>query len=153
MRITKAKNTACKSLTDLTIQSKAYWNYSAEQIHEWLDDLTISAQYIDTHEVYQLTKSKVLIGYYSFFLSNEKEAVLDNLFVAPKYIGKGYGKILMEHFIETVRNLNVEIVSLYADPNSEIFYTKVGFKVIGQLETSIKNRFLPIMELEIKKSP
>ena len=30
------------------------------------------------------------------------------------------------------------------------FYEQLGFKVIGKLETSIKDRFLPIMEMKIK---
>lgn len=151
MKIIKAKNTDCKKLTALTIQSKAYWNYSSKQIHEWIDDLTISTQYIDNNEVYSLIDSETLVGYYSFFSLNEKEVVLDNLFVLPDYIGKGCGKFLMVHFLEKVKTLNFEKVRLDSEPNAEKFYAKFGFKVIGKLKTSIKNRFLPIMELEIKE--
>jgi N-acetylglutamate synthase-like GNAT family acetyltransferase len=153
MKITKAKNIDSKQLTELTIQSKAYWNYSTKQLDKWIDDLTITAQYIDDNQVYQLIESEVLIAYYSFFSLNKKEVVLDNMFVAQNYIGKGYGKILMAHFLEKVHHLHFEKVSLYSEPNAEMFYTKFGFKVTGKLKTSVKNRFLPIMELDIKKSP
>ncbi len=151
MKIIKAKNTDSKRLTALTITSKAYWNYSSKQIQEWKEDLTISTEYITNNEVYKLIEFDVLIGYYSFYSLNKKEVVLDNIFVDPIYIGKGYGKILMNHFLETVKNLGFEKASLHSEPNAELFYAKIGFKVIGKLETSIKNRFLPIMELDLKK--
>jgi N-acetylglutamate synthase-like GNAT family acetyltransferase len=152
MKIIKAKNTDSKGLTELTLKSKAYWGYSLKQIDEWRDDLTINAKYIETNEVYSLIESNILIGYYSFFSLNKREVVLDNIFVDPKYIGKGYGKILMNHFLQKAKGLGFEKVSLHSEPNAEFFYTKIGFKVIGQLETSIENRFLPIMELEIKNN-
>ena len=56
----------------------------------------------------------------------------------------------MNHFFKIVKNQGFEYIYLYSDPNAERFYQNLGFKIIGQLESSIKNRFLPIMELEIK---
>ena len=46
-------------------------------------------------------------------------------------------------------NKNVKKVILDADPNAEKFYEKLGFLKIGQFETSIKNRLMPIMEMNI----
>jgi len=47
--------------------------------------------------------------------------------------------------------ISFEYIYLDSDPNAEKFYQNLGFKVVGQLESSIKNRFLPIMELEIEQ--
>jgi predicted GNAT family N-acyltransferase len=41
-------------------------------------------------------------------------------------------------------------VILEAEPNAEGFYAKFGFVKIGEIETSIKNRYLPVMELVIE---
>jgi len=38
---------------------------------------------------------------------------------------------------------------LEADPNATNFYLKMGFKIIEQKESSIPNRFLPIMEKDL----
>ena len=38
-------------------------------------------------------------------------------------------------------------MTLDADPNAESFYARFGFTQVGQLQSSIKDRFLPIMEL------
>ncbi|WP_317197398.1 GNAT family N-acetyltransferase [Flavobacterium psychroterrae] len=88
-----------------------------------------------------------IIGYYSFFHESENTIKLDNLFVLPDFIGKGFGKILMNDFLNKLKNIDGQKVILNSEPNAETFYAKFGFVKIGQIETSIKDRYLPIMEL------
>ena len=57
---------------------------------------------------------------------------------------------MMNHFIQQVKDKGYERIHLESEPNVEKFYQNLGFKVIDWLESSIKNRFLPIMELELK---
>jgi hypothetical protein len=38
---------------------------------------------------------------------------------------------------------------MFADPNAERFYEKMGFQVIGSKPTQDNARFLPIMELNL----
>lgn len=149
MNIIKAKNTDAEKLTALTIRSKSHWNYSAEQIEEWTDVLTITTDYIENNEVYQLIDNHELIGYYSFFKLNENNVKLDNIFIDPSFIGKGYGKQLMDDFYLRIQKRGFKKISLDSDPHAEEFYKKLGFKVVGKLATSIKDRFLPIMEMDI----
>jgi GNAT superfamily N-acetyltransferase len=150
MKIEKAQNVDAIDLTELTIHSKSYWGYSLEQIAQWKDDLTISVEYINQAEVYKLIKENQLVGYYSYLELDNKKVKLDNIFLEPDFIGKGYGKVMMNHFIQHVKDKGYERIELESEPNAEKFYQNLGFKVIGWLESSIKNRFLPIMELEIK---
>lgn len=141
MTISKAKNTDAEKLTALTIRSKSHWGYSAEQIEEWNDVLTITVDYIENDE---------LIGYYSFFKLDGKSVKLDNVFIDPPFMGKGYGKKLMNDFYYRIQQIGFKKIILDSDPHAEEFYKKLGFKVVGQLASSIKNRFLPIMELDVK---
>ncbi|WP_299444335.1 GNAT family N-acetyltransferase [uncultured Aquimarina sp.] len=150
MKIEKAIKNDSNDLTELTIRSKSHWNYSKEQIEEWRDDLTVSEIYILEKEVYKLINRNDLIGYYSYFRINDLDVKLENLFIEPEFIRKGFGKMLMNDFLQRIQNAKFERIILDADPNVEKFYEKIGFKVIGKLETSIKNRFLPIMEMKIK---
>ena len=149
MKIEKAKNIDNIELSELRVRSKSHWNYSLEQIKKWKIDLTVSAEYIDKNEVYKLKEDNKLIGYYSFIRMNSKKVKLDNIFINSEFIGRGYGKILMEHFFKQAKNKGVKNIYLDSDPHAEKFYLNLGFKVSGQLESSIKNRFLPIMELKI----
>ena len=153
MTIEKARKKDARILTDLTIRSKSYWDYSAEQIMSWKDDLTITTEYIDKNEVYKLTnKDNITIGYYSYIFLNDAVIKLDNLFIDPPYIGHDYGTLLMNDFLKRIKSLKFEKVTLDADPNAERFYHKFGFKTMGKLKSTVENRFLPIMEIKISKA-
>lgn len=152
MTIEKAKNIDGNELTELTIRSKSHWNYSKEQIAKWKNDLIVTSNYIDEKEVYKLLLNNILIGYYSYFELNGENVKLENLFIEPKFIGQGYGRLLMSDFLQRVKKAEYNKVTLDADPNAEKFYSKIGFKIVGQLKSSLKDRFLPIMEMEIASS-
>lgn len=150
MTVEKALNSDHKTLTEITKKSKAYWGYSDEQIENWSEFLTVTPIYIDTNGVYKLTIEKKLAAYYSFLYEDEKTVKLDNLFVLPEYIGKGFGKFLMRHFLLEMDKTSVNKIILNSEPNAELFYAKLGFVKTGEIETSIKDRFMPVMELNIK---
>ncbi|WP_262147665.1 GNAT family N-acetyltransferase [Chryseobacterium foetidum] len=149
MEIIKANTYDHKILTEITKKSKAYWGYSNEQMEEWSDLLTIKEEYFKNNEVYKLLINNSTVAYYSYFSINENTVKLDNLFVLPDEIGKGYGKLLMNDFISKIKKSKTKIIILDADPNAQKFYESFGFTKIGKIETSIKNRFLPIMELQL----
>lgn len=147
MTIKQANSNENEILTEITKKSKAFWGYSNEQIEIWSEFLTVSKEYIETNPVYNLVIEDQIIGYYSFFHESENTIKLDNLFVLPGFIGKGFGKILINDFLNRLKDIDVQKVILNSEPNAETFYKKFGFVKIGQIETSIKDRFLPIMEL------
>lgn len=150
--IERAKARDADGLTTLTRTSKAHWGYSAEQMEEWKDDLMVSETYIEENEVYLKRYGDEVIGYYSYRSISETTIKLDNLFIAPKYMGKGIGQELINDFFNRVKQTKCNIVTLDADPHAETFYLKFGFRTIDQKETSIPGRFLPIMELELENT-
>lgn len=149
MKIEKATQNDHEILTQITKKSKAYWGYSEEKIEKWNNNLTISQNYIQTNSVFKLLINNTIIGYYSYINKQENTVKLDNLFILPDYIGKGFGKYLIQDFLIRMRDNNYKKVTLDSEPNAEKFYQKMGFKKIGQFETSIKNRFMPIMEMDL----
>jgi GNAT superfamily N-acetyltransferase len=149
MKIEKASINDNEILTEITKKSKAYWGYSEEQILKWNDNLTITTAYIENNSVFKLINNDETVGYYSYIIEEKRNVLLDNLFILPKYIGKGFGKYLMNDFLNRMKNENFEKITLDSEPNAENFYLKFGFKKIGEFETSIKNRFMPIMEIHL----
>jgi len=147
--ISKATTEDSEILTDITKKSKAHWGYSNKQMESWSSQLTITTNYIEISEVYKLVINDLVVGYYSYVILEENVVQLDNLFVLPEYIGKGLGTFLMSDFLDRCKALKFQKVVLDADPNAENFYKKHGFITVGQIETSIKDRFLPIMELNL----
>lgn len=149
MLIKKAHIQDSEILTQITMASKAFWGYSEEQMAMWSDSLCITKTNIETKEVYKLLMDKVVIAYYSFYEERSCELKLDNLFILPEFIGKGFGSILMKDFLTRIQNRWIKKIILESDPNAEKFYEKFGFVRVGELETSIKDRFLPLMELKL----
>ncbi|WP_026728302.1 GNAT family N-acetyltransferase [Flavobacterium denitrificans] len=149
MTIEKAKILDNETLTSITKKSKAYWGYSAEQIQKWDKSLTITQDYIRNNDTFKLIDNNLIIGYYSYFFKEGKTIKLDNLFILPEYIGKGFGKQLLLDFLNRMKDEKIEKIILDSEPNAESFYSKMGFVKIGEFETSIKNRFMPIMEMKL----
>ena len=148
--IEKATKTDIRILTLITKKSKAYWGYSEKQILEWSNLLTITNEYLEKNYVFKLIDNYKIIGYYSYFYDSDS-IILDNLFILPEFIGKGFGKILMHHFLNKVKDSQLKRILLDSEPNAEKFYTKFGFIKIGEIKTSIPDRFLPVMELQLSK--
>lgn len=149
IEICSARTHDAESLTELTLRSKNYWNYGEDLMAQWRDELTITGDYIRKNSTFKILKNKKVIGFYSFSKKSDDVVKLDNLFIDPDYIGQGFGKLLFTDFKARVTTLNFKTVTLDADPNAELFYKKLGFKVVGKLPSIIKNRFLPVMELEL----
>ncbi len=152
MTVEKANIIDHEILTEITKKSKGYWGYSVEQILQWDKNLTITQEYIKGNYVFKLLNEDLIIGYYSYFIEEKKNVILDNLFIRPEYIGKGFGKYLMDDFLNKIRESEFEKIILDSEPNAEAFYSKVGFVKVGEFETSIKNRFMPIMEMKLKEN-
>jgi N-acetylglutamate synthase-like GNAT family acetyltransferase len=149
MTIEKATISDNEILTEITKKSKAYWGYSAQQILKWNQNLTITQDYIRENKVFKLIEENIIIGYYSYIFEDEKHVKMDNLFILPEYIGKGFGKFLLLDFLNRMKEAQIETITLDSEPNAEAFYFKMGFVKIGEFETSIKNRFMPIMEMKL----
>lgn len=149
MNIQKAKQEDHIRLTEITKKSKAFWGYSEEQILAWDKQLTITSAYIKNNPVFNLVEENKIMGYYSYIIEENNQVKLDNLFLLPEYIGKGLGTLLMNDFLQRMRNEKCKKIILDSEPNAEQFYQKLGFKKVGEFETSIKNRFIPIMEMNL----
>ncbi|MES2726473.1 MAG: GNAT family N-acetyltransferase [Bacteroidota bacterium] len=149
MTILKANTDDDEILTDITKKSKAYWGYTQEQIDMWSELLTITKSYIENNHVFKLVINNTTLAYYSYCYLDNDTVKLDNLFVLPAYIGSGFGKLLMHDFIDTIKKTERKKIVLDSEPNAQAFYEKFGFIQVGQMKTSIKDRYLPIMELTI----
>jgi len=150
MTIEKATKIDTEILTSITKKSKAHWGYSDEQISAWSELLTISSEYVEKNYVFKLIENDKIIGYYSYYYDSDS-ILLDNLFILPEFIGKGFGKILMNDFLSRVKDSGQKRILLDSEPNAAQFYSKFGFIKIDEIKTSIKDRFLPVMELHLSQ--
>ena len=138
-----------KVLTEVTFKSKAVWNYSKEQLEIWREDLTVSQKMIEEMVVFKYLQEDKVVGFYILNQPKKQTIELEFLFVLPKLMGVGIGKKLLNHSCKKALELGCKSINLLADPNAENFYNNQGFKTISQKESTVFNRFLPVMEKDL----
>ena len=88
-----------------------------------------------------------------FYYLKDSDGVcwLEDLFVEPDAMGKGYGKRLFEHAQQMARAAGYSEIQWESDPNAEAFYLKMGAERIGEKHSLlIKGRVLPQMRIVLK---
>lgn len=135
-------------ISDIAIESKAYWGYSEEFIKACKDDLTITKQYIEENHVYVLEDQEEFVGFFAF--ERAKVDSLDFFYILPKFIGKGFGKVMWNNVIQKAQKLGIKSFTIDSDPHAKGFYKKMGAKQIGQTSSTVfKDRLLPLMKVTI----
>ncbi|MEE4000756.1 GNAT family N-acetyltransferase [Tenacibaculum sp. FZY0031] len=145
--IIKANIQDANLLTEIAISSKAHWGYSKEQMELWKDDLTVTPKIFADCTIYKFQVNDITAGFYVLYRANIRTGFLDFLFVTPKFINQGIGSKLLEHAKKSCISSSCAVLNVLSDPNSDAFYLKHGFEIIGKRESSIKGRFLSEMEL------
>lgn len=150
MTIYRVKLEQAEKLTEIAISAKRHWNYPEAWIQHWLPQLTISAEYISANEVWMMIDAEKPIAFYSIS-QNEEGYELGHLWVLPEYIGRGIGKQLLQHAFERCKPLNITTLKIYADPNAQTFYERMGAKKVGESKSELfgEERVLPIMEIRL----
>lgn len=144
VQIKKAELRDIETLNKISVESKMYWNYPQEWIDNWMSDLTLTEKHFKDQYIYKLVREGSIIGFCSI-VENESDYEIVHLWLIPEYIGKGYGKILLNETIKRVVNIDKAII-VESDPNSEAFYSSQGFKTFDRRESYPKGRFLPLMK-------
>ncbi len=147
--IVKATIEDSSLLTNIALTSKSYWGYTKEQLEIWRDDLTITSKMIQEMMVYKFIMNERTAGFYALNPPKGNAIELEMLFVLPELIGQGIGKKLLQHSFKKSIELRASSITLLAGPNAVNFYKNQGFIIIDQKESSIPNRFLPIMQRDL----
>lgn len=139
-------------LSALAMRSKAYWGYSQEFMHAVQAELTYTCQQIESLHlrVFVLERNGQVIGFHALKQLPLPDIELDALFVAPEFIGKGFGRQLLEHAKQVATELGAGRMIIHGDPNAESFYLAAGGVLTGRRESlSIPGRFLPTFAIEL----
>ena len=112
MIIKKSTSELHVKLTEISLISKKYWNYSDEWMEIWKDDLTITENFITNNYVYHLENdANEIVGFYAF-VKFDNYIELDSLFVLPEYIGKGFGNLLITDFLSKVNDIDFDFIKI-----------------------------------------
>ncbi|KPK47508.1 MAG: hypothetical protein AMS22_16515 [Thiotrichales bacterium SG8_50] len=148
--IEKPKAEEARELNEFSRASKRYWGYPDEWLELWEHEMTITPETIRSRDFYVGRKEKELVFFYSIRQLPENSYELEDCWVASQYIGKGYGRILFEHLNATLKSLNCHLLVIVSDPYAEGFYRRMGAVRVGEKPSTIKGRFLPVLEYKVK---
>jgi len=126
-----------------------HWGYPKEWIDNWKDDLVLSLKNFAEFTINKLVVNEQIAGFCAISESEENYEI-EHLWILPEFMGKGFGKLLLNTSLKKFVTNKKEII-VTSDPNSESFYKKMGFTTFSKVESYPKGRFLPVMKLRAKK--
>ena len=139
-------------LSDLALRSKAHWGYSPEFIERCRAELSYSEQQLRAANMRfcVLESAGCVVGFYALKRLSRTEIELEAMFVEPAFIGKGCGRLLMEHAKSVASDLDAKKLIIQSDPYAERFYLAAGAVATGTRESaSIPGRYLPTLSIDV----
>jgi len=135
-------------LSRMAIASKKHWNYPEEWIRLWADELEIKADFIDRNKVIIADHEDVTVGFAALSFT-ETFAELEHLWILPKYMKNGIGKLLFKSMIEYCKGKDVNEIRIISDPNALNFYQKLGAQQSGFVKSIPEPRKLPLLIFKV----
>lgn len=148
IKIRRALPTEADALSEIAYSAKAHWGYPERWMEIWKPQLTFSAECFIENESWTAEYDGQPISFYSLE-ENDGNAWIENLWVLPKYIGEGIGRLLFVHALSRAREIGYSKLQLASDPNAVGFYEKNGMIKVGEHHYPIEGqtRILPVMEI------
>ncbi len=111
-------------LEELQTRSASHWDYP-DGYFDWAGDArAIPESYVRDNPVHVLVDGDRLLGFYGFI--HDDDLLLDKMFLDVDQIGRGLGRVLWRHAVQTARDLGVSEFVIGADPNAAPFYEAMG---------------------------
>lgn len=121
-------------INDLFVSSKKHWGYKKEVLKNFFDKYLLKPVDLDM-PAYAVWEKGKPIGFMSTLIE-EDELWLDNLFIHPDYFKKGLGTYLFNVAVEIARENGYSSFKLISDPHANLFYEKIGCRLIGEVNSS-----------------
>ncbi|MBC7088121.1 MAG: GNAT family N-acetyltransferase [Tissierellales bacterium] len=138
MNIRRAYPIEAEFLTDLAVESEAYWGYDKKFLDAFRIIYRLSEDYIINNPTFVLEDDDKIIGFYSIVESSEG-VILEYFYIDPSYIRKGYGKTLWDHLIEFCKNRGILEFDFVASDEAVPFYEKMGAIKVGETKSIVES--------------
>lgn len=133
-RIRRAVAEDAPTLEAVQARSSTHWGYPPGYFDWAPGALVIPDSYVTDNPVYLLEGDGRVLGFYGL-TKEDGTLLLDKLFVDIDAIGKGHGRRLWIHAIETARLLGYRDITIGSDPNAASFYQAMGAEWLGAKPT------------------
>jgi len=144
------------ALSELCVRSKAVWGYDETFMARVRAALQIRPERIDAGDVWVATAADGSIaGIVALGPSDQPRTLdLDKLFVAPRRIGSGIGRMLLAYAMAEARRRGAQRLTILSDPFAAGFYERNGAIRIGVAPSdAVPGRMLPLFEIRLDPTP
>jgi GNAT superfamily N-acetyltransferase len=135
-------------LKEIAIASKAFWGYELGKVTEWADKGDFSSERLNRLIVFVAEADGEEIGWASLE-PRDGPWWLADLWVVPKWIGKGIGTRLFRRAAAQARDEGAGALEWEAEPNAIGFYEKMGARYVRKSALSEWGRRLSVYGVEL----
>lgn len=151
MHIRPARTDEAATLSDLGFRAKAHWGYSDAFMAACRDELTVAPQAVAAGGHQVVEDDGEVRAFYALCKVSPTAMELDALFVDPPFIGRGFGRALLQHAIDACTAAGMKRLVIQADPQAAEFYQRCGaLKIAERASDSIPRCMLPLYEIPIE---
>jgi GNAT superfamily N-acetyltransferase len=137
-----------KRLREIAVDAKSHWGYDLDRVRQWAAMGDFSADGLRQKEVYVAEVEERVVAWAALIPRGEL-IWLDDLWVEPKWIGKGIGSLLFRHAVERAIRLGGKQLEWEAEPNAVGFYESLGGRYLRDSEPSLWGRVIPVMGVDL----
>ncbi|MEL6824043.1 MAG: GNAT family N-acetyltransferase [Calditrichota bacterium] len=137
-------------LTKIAIASKSYWDYPQHWIELWKPGLIIDEEKIRDWHIHISMIQNEPAGFFAL-IPLGRTSILEHYWLMPEYIGKGYGRLQLNHMLNTAQALGIHKLVIDSDPQAEPFYLHCGARRVGSALSILEGnvRELPVLILTV----
>ncbi|WP_085900017.1 GNAT family N-acetyltransferase [Kiloniella majae] len=136
-------------LPTIALKSKSHWDYP----QNFLDKCKVffeeefTEEYLKESHTFIIKQDEEIIGMGSLLW--KEVPMIDNFWLLPENIGKGYGKQAFDLLVQEAKNLGWPNLTAIADIYAEGFYKAMGAKRVGEVPSEVQDKMLPKMFIDL----
>lgn len=139
-------------LTQLAIDSEGTWGFDSAFMTLFRRTYRITKNFIVGNLVYKMLIDEQLIGFFGI-VKEDYISTLEYFYIAPGFIGKGYGKKMWQFMREICMENHINQIEFVTSPEAGTFYKACGAVNTDIVESLvIKGRMIPKFRYKIDPS-
>lgn len=143
----RARPEELEAITALAVRSKRFWGYDDDFMAALEPELTFRpADLADERTRVEVLESDGRLIVALRMRRRTELAYLEDLWIEPRAIGRGYGRIGFERACDIGREWGKGVLELEADPHAESFYLHLGAVRVAMSPVAVvPGRAVPLM--------
>ncbi len=136
-------------LPKIALQAKSHWDYSEDFLEKCriYFDASYTQEYLEKSHTFIVEENGRILGTGSLLW--EEEPMIDQFWLLPDNIGKGFGRRVFDLLKAKATELGWPSLTIISDRYAEGFYEAMGAQRIGEVASEVQDAMLPKMRLDL----